>query len=182
MKKFVVHAALAAALLAGAGAAPAQSQPMKTNEVTEAAIVDALTPPAGAVAGGPRTRGFQPGMRPKINKPSSAAVLITFVTNSAELTAESRSALDVIARALRSGKLSSLNFVVEGHADPRGDADHNMELSKARAEAVVGYLVAEHGIDRQRLIPVGKGSSEPLNKAQLDAPENRRVTFVTQTN
>ena len=162
-------------------AAAAAQQPMRANEVTESAIVDALTPAADA-ASGPRTRGFQPGMRPKANKPSSAAVLITFVTNSSELTAESRSALDVIARALRSGKLSSLNFIVEGHADPRGDAEHNLELSKSRAESVVGYLVGEHGIERQRLIPVGKGSSEPLNKAQLDAPENRRVTFVTQTN
>ena len=179
--KAIVHAVLLAAGLASAGLVFAQ-QPLKANEVTESAIVDALTPPPDAAASGPRTRGFQPGLRPKANKPSSAAVLITFVTNSSELTPESRSALDVIARALRSGKLSSLNFVVEGHADPRGDADHNLDLSKLRAEAVVGYLVAEHGIERQRLIPVGKGSTEPLNKAQLDAPENRRVTFVTQTN
>ena len=77
---------------------------------------------------------------------------------------------------------ASLSFAVEGHADPRGDADTNLDLSRSRAESVVSYLVNEHGIDRQRLLPVGKGAAEPLNKARPDAPENRRVTFVTRMN
>lgn len=174
---------LLAAGLAAAGLAIAQSQPLKASEVTEAAITDALAPPPAAeAASGPRSRGFAPSLKPAKKVASSAAVLITFVTASAELTPESKSALDVVARALRGGKLQNLSFAVEGHADPRGDSDKNLELSRERAESVVAYLVNEHGIDRQRLQPVGKGASEPLNKAQLDAPENRRVTFVTRTN
>jgi OmpA-OmpF porin, OOP family len=182
------HALLLAALLAAAGGAVAQKPgPMKANEVTESAITDALAPAAAAApeaaASGPRTRGFAPSLRPPAaKKTGSAAVLITFVTDSAKLTAESQRALDTIARALRGGKLSNLNFVVEGHADPRGDADHNLDLSRSRAESVVAYLVNEHGIERQRLLPVGKGAAEPLNKDQPAAPENRRVTFITQTN
>jgi OmpA-OmpF porin, OOP family len=172
---------LAATLAVGPGALAQKTGPLKANEVTEAAITEALAPPAAAAAA-PRTRGFAPAMRPQPKKPSSAAVLITFVTDSSELTAESRSALDVIAKALNGGRLSSLQFVVEGHADPRGESEHNMELSRARAESVVSYLVAEHRIERQRLVPVGKGASEPLNKTQVDAPENRRVTFVTMAN
>jgi outer membrane protein OmpA-like peptidoglycan-associated protein len=100
---------------------------------------------------------------------------------SADLTGESKQALDVVARAMRGGRLQNLSFAVEGHADPRGDNDRNLDLSKARAESVVAYLVNEHGIDRARLAPVGKGATEPLNKAQPEAPENRRVTFVTRT-
>lgn len=174
-------------LLAAATGAVAQSQPMKTSEVTEAAIIDALAPgaatAAAAPASGPKSRGFAPSLRPGVKKPTaSAAVLITFVTASAELTPDSKAALDVVARALRGGKLANLSFAVEGHADPRGDADTNLDLSRSRAESVVAYLVNEHGIDRQRLLPVGKGAAEPLNKSQPDAPENRRVTFVTRTN
>lgn len=181
------HAMLLAALLAAAGAATAQkASPMKASEVTESAISDALAPPGTpeVAASGPRTRGFAPSLRPQAAKKSSgsAAVLITFVTDSAQLTTESQRALDTIARALRGGRLANLNFVVEGHADPRGGADHNLELSRARAESVVAYLVNEHGIDRQRLLPVGKGAAEPLNRDQPAAPENRRVTFITQTN
>ena len=48
-----------------------------------------------------------------------------------------------------------------------------------RAEAVVKYLVSKHGVLPERLQPQGKGSAEPLNKARVDAPENRRVTIVT---
>lgn len=178
---------LLAAGLAVSSLAAAQSQPLKTSEVTEAAIIDALAPGAAAAgaeaASGPRSRGFAPSLRPGAKKPSaSAAVLITFVTASADLTPDSKAALDVVARALRGGKLANLSFAVEGHADPRGDADANLDLSRSRAESVVAYLVNEHGIDRQRLLPVGKGAAEPMNKAQPDAPENRRVTFVTRTN
>ncbi len=178
---------LFAAGLAASGLAAAQSQPLKTSEVTEAAITDALAPGAAATgadaASGPRARGFAPSLRPGAKKPSaSAAVLITFVTASADLTPDSKAALDVVARALRGGKLANLSFAVEGHADPRGDADANLDLSRSRAESVVAYLVNEHGIDRQRLLPVGKGATELMNKAQPDAPENRRVTFVTRTN
>lgn len=175
------------ALATTAWAAMAQpTSPMKTSDVTEAAIIDALAPGAPAApadaASGPRTRGFAPSLKPAAKKPAgSAAVLITFVTASADLTGDSKQALDVVARALRGGRLQNLAFSVEGHADPRGDNDRNLDLSKARAESVVAYLVNEHGIDRARLSAVGKGASEPLNKAQPEAPENRRVTFVTRT-
>ncbi len=185
MKRTVITAALAATLVAAGPAlaqgVPKPGAPLKTNEVTEAAIVDALAP-AEAAASGPRSRGIAPALRPQAKKPGSAEVLITFLTDSAQLTPDSRNALDTIARALRNGKLANLNFQIQGHADPRGDADHNMDLSRERAESVVSYLVKEHGIDRARLQPVGKGASELLNKAQPDAPENRRVTFVTRTN
>jgi OmpA-OmpF porin, OOP family len=182
MKPKMAMLLFAGALALGQAALAQKSGPLKASEVTEAAITEALAPAAAAADNAPRSRGFAPAMRPQPKKPSSAAVLITFITDSSELTAESRSALDVIAKALSGGRLSNLQFVVEGHADPRGEADHNMELSRARAESVVSYLVSEHRIERQRLVPVGKGASEPLNKTQADAPENRRVTFVTMTN
>ena len=41
------------------------------------------------------------------------------------------------------------------------------------------YLVKTRGILPERLTAVGKGSSEPLNRERIDAPENRRVTIVT---
>jgi OOP family OmpA-OmpF porin len=166
---------LVALLLAGS-AASAQKSPMKATDVTESAITDALAPAPDAEA---RSRGFTPAQRPVAKKPASAAVLITFVTASSDLTAESRSALDVIAHAMAGDRLKKLNFVVEGHADQRGDADRNVELSKERAESVIAYLVDQHGIERTRLVAIGKGSTEPLNKTVVDAPENRRVTFVT---
>ena len=111
-------------------------------------------------------------------KPPSASVLITFVTDSAELAGQARSSLDVIGKALQSQQLANLKFAIEGHADPRGTSEHNLRLSQARAESVVSYLSTQHRIDRSRLRPVGKGDSELYNAQQPTAPENRRVTIA----
>lgn len=170
----------AAVLAASVPTAQAQVGPLKPAEVTVERITDALAPDAA----GPRGRGFAPANKAESGRqrPASAAVLITFVTDSSELTAESRAALDVVARAMRGDALAGKSFVVEGHADRRGGDEYNLELSRARAESVVAYLVRDHGIARERLVPVGKGSGEPLNRTRANAQENRRVTFIARPN
>lgn len=182
---------LCAAALAGsaawAGAQPAAGasapEPMlRSGDVTESALVDALAieapePPADA-----KTRGFRPAVRPPSNKPAApgkASLLITFPTDSAELTADGKAALDTVAKALQSDKLAGFGFRVEGHADPRGLADRNMKLSQMRAQAVVDYLVNVRGVLPERLAPQGKGSTELVDPSRPEAPENRRVTIVT---
>jgi outer membrane protein OmpA-like peptidoglycan-associated protein len=172
--------------MAGAGAARAADPPVLSNsEVTESSIIDALavdTPQAGSG----KTRGFKPAIPGAANTaaaprpaPGRANLLIVFDTASATLTADSRVALDTVARAMQSDALAGLTFRVEGHADARGDPDFNMRLSQARAESVVNYLVSQHGILPERLSPQGKGANEPMNTTRVDAPENRRVSIVT---
>jgi OmpA-OmpF porin, OOP family len=170
-------------MLAAAGAAlslgvAAQSPTvLKGSDITEGALIEALTPKGGTDAGvtsrSIRVTRDDPGKKPQ------ASILITFETNSANLTDSARSSVDVVAKALQADKLAGLRFNIEGHADPRGGADFNRRLSQARAESVVAYLVARHGIARERLTPVGKGDSELMNAARPDAAENRRVTITT---
>jgi outer membrane protein OmpA-like peptidoglycan-associated protein len=159
---------------------------LKGAQVTEAALVDALAiaPPEGAASGA--TRGFRPASKPgaapvKVG-PGRASLLITFATNSTELGSDTQGQIDTLARALQSDTLAGFSFRVEGHADARGEAGSNQRLSQLRAEAVMAYLTGKHGILPERLTAVGKGSSEPLNAARVDAPENRRVTIVTVRN
>ncbi|HSI57972.1 MAG TPA: OmpA family protein [Ideonella sp.] len=162
---------------------------LKGSQVTESALIDALAieGPADA-ASDAKTRGFRPAARTTSpNRPAGTAagkanLLITFPTNSADLTGETRTTLDTLARALQSDALAGFSFKVEGHADPRGDAERNKALSQSRAESVAAYLVSKHNILPERLAAVGKGSAEPLNTARPDAPENRRVTIVTNRN
>lgn len=157
---------------------------LRGKDITESALIDALTPAEPEVrtrsikilredAGGGGSKPLPPP------KPAAASLLITFETNSAELTPRARQSLDVVARALKSDKLTEFKFSIEGHADPRGGDDLNLRLSQGRAESVVNYLAEQHGIDRQRLKPVGKGTAELLNASRPDAPENRRVTIKT---
>ena len=164
-------------------AAQAQAPVLKGADVSEDALVEALIIEGPQAAGGV-TRGFKPAKGADTAKakpgPGKASLLITFPTDSAQLTAETQATLDVLARAVQSDALAGFAFKVEGHADARGDAEQNRQLSLLRAEAVVAYLISRHGILAERLQAVGKGSSEPLNTERVDAPENRRVTIVTQ--
>lgn len=185
---------LSLGLLGGAAAQaqqPAPSAPTKSDnpvlkgaQVTESALVDALTIEAPEVAASGATRGFRPaGAKAPVKAgPGKASLLITFATNSTEISGETQRVLDTLARALQSDNLAGFSFKVEGHADARGDADANQRLSQQRAESVVAYLVSKQGILPERLSAIGKGSSEPLNKDKVDAPENRRVTIVTTRN
>lgn len=189
MKRVAWMGLMAAAAFSLPGMAPAQSGPVfKSGKLDERALVEALAPPEPEI----RTRSIRvaPGAQSPYAQPrpaaqaasssGSASLLITFETNSAELTQRSKSMLDVMARALTSDRLAEFGFSVEGHADPRGSSDLNARLSQARADSVVEYLVSQHNIDRARLKPIGKGDSEPVNSTNPAAPENRRVTFRTQ--
>ena len=160
------------AMLAASGGVAAQSAvPIFRGPVTESALVNALTPE-------PRFRSIVPVPNAPPPKPAAASLLITFETNSASLTQRSKSTLDVVGRALNTDQLRDFRFRIEGHADPRGSHQHNLVLSQARAESVRDYLVSNQNVEGARLMPEGRGDREPLNRENIAAPENRRVTIV----
>lgn len=150
---------------------------LKPQDITENALIEALAPPTEL-----KTRSIRvvpdnpPAGAPTAQ--ASAALLITFETNSANLTQRAKQSLDVVGKALSSERLAPFRFAIEGHADPRGAHDANLHLSQARAESVRQYLVKSTHIENGRLDAVGKGDRELFNKANPIAPENRRVTIV----
>ena len=184
---------VALAALLATGAAQSQERVLREGQVTQQALIDALAP-AGAASGadeGVRTRSWKPGVRPAAAvagaaaaaaQPGRASILVTFVTNSSDLTADAKRALDVLAGAMKSERLASQRFTIEGHADPRGSDELNLKLSQARADSVRGYLTGSHGLAGERVNAVGKGSAALMNPSEPAAPENRRVTIVAQPN
>lgn len=151
----------------------AGEQLLQGQEITESALIEALTPaPAPIVT---RSINAAPAAAPK---PAKAALLITFETNATMLTGGAKRELDIVGRALNTNRLADFNFVIEGHADPRGSPERNRRLSEGRAAAVREYLVQNQGVRGDRLKAVGKGDREPLNAGNPAAPENRRVVFV----
>ena len=48
-----------------------------------------------------------------------------------------------------------------------------------RADSVREYLINTHGIAAERLKAEGRGDRDLLNRKVPSAPENRRVTIVT---
>ena len=81
-------------------------------------------------------------------------------------------------------KKPSLQIRISGHTDNIGDASYNQELSQARAQAVVDYLL-EKGIKTERLSASGFGQSLPIadNNTEEGRQLNRRVelTVVSAT-
>ncbi|HEY4958230.1 MAG TPA: OmpA family protein [Caldimonas sp.] len=179
----LVGAAMAASWPAIALAQASDTTLLRGRAVTEANVLDALTPAAPEEKIVTRSLRVSPDsaaaatLAPR--KKPSASLLITFETNSATLTARAKEQLDVVAAALKNDKLRDFTFNVEGHADPRGSAEGNLMLSQQRADSVRSYFVTAHGVAESRLKAIGKGDTEPLNTKDLASAENRRVTIVT---
>ena len=100
--------------------------------------------------------------------------LVTFAVGSADLQSGSTAVLDELVVILVDH--SEMSAEIGGHTDATGSEESNLEVSQARAEAVVAYLVSQ-GIASDRLTAVGYGSSEPIgdNFTAEGRAENRRI-------
>lgn len=78
--------------------------------------------------------------------------------------------------------VSSLSVQVNGHTDNIGNAAANLTLSKARAEAVKQFLMANAGSNfpAERVITRGYGDSQPVgdNATKSGQAQNRRVEVI----
>lgn len=111
----------------------------------------------------------------------SANLCATFALNSAELTAKTRALLDEMALLLRSDRQwTSSKFIIQGHADARGNPQRNRELSVARANTIRDYLVAK-GVSADRLTVQGFGAERPIAGRSPTDPMNRRVQVARRS-
>ncbi|NTV14531.1 MAG: OmpA family protein [Desulfobulbaceae bacterium] len=101
-----------------------------------------------------------------------------FDTDQAVLKPESTPTLTEIAKWLKDNPGKDV-FIV-GHTDMQGSVDHNLTLSRSRAEAVVTALAKQHGIKPERLKAEGVASFAPVsnNTAEAGRAKNRRVEMV----
>lgn len=161
---------LAALGLASATAAQAsEDQPLSANRILKSLDRDIVLdrPPAGSAgtANAPAPKPIQPHLD----------LYVQFAFNSAELLPAGRKQLDELGKALNNRSLLKWGFELAGHTDAVGGVDYNMQLSLERANAVKHYLVTRHGLNAERLVPLGFGFSRLANPAQPTAAVNRRV-------
>jgi OmpA-OmpF porin, OOP family len=102
---------------------------------------------------------------------------VYFDLNNANLQKRSSPLLDQVAAIVKSHSEIKL-LQVEGHTDNSGDAEPNLSLSQARADAVKAYLVKQ-GVEASRLKAVGFGQTKPAdsNDTPVGRENNRRVEF-----
>ena len=76
----------------------------------------------------------------------------------ARLTPASTKSLDELVGLLKENP--NVTIELSAHCDYKGNAEYNKRLSQRRAQSVVNYLIA-HGIEKERLTPVGYGKERP---------------------
>jgi outer membrane protein OmpA-like peptidoglycan-associated protein len=106
------------------------------------------------------------------NRRTVIAVLhVHFPSDREEIDDGAQAALGQLVEELRRNE--NLVVDVEGYTDMVGARDHNLELSRRRAEAVRLYLV-EQGVELSRVHAIGRG---PLADPAVPADRKRRVTI-----
>ena len=102
---------------------------------------------------------------------------VFFATNETILTTASRETLRKQAAWLR--KNSSINVVLEGHADERGTREYNLALGERRANSAKDYLMT-YGISSDRISVISYGKERPVDSGStpLSWSKNRRSVTV----
>ena len=106
---------------------------------------------------------------------------ILFDIDKSDLRPVSKTNLTELAKILN--KYPDTNILIEGHTDDTGSDDHNMTLSKDRAQSVAFYL-ATLEVKSARFSIAGYGETQPI--VTNDTPEgrqkNRRVDIAVIAN
>jgi outer membrane protein OmpA-like peptidoglycan-associated protein len=171
------------------GAVPAPSSPAPASPpapVGTAAPVAPSAPAAPALpAASPRDGEAPPAAMEKagleIDKSPEGLVLrikeLRFVADSDAILPSEFWRLDAIADALKA--LPGRTFMVAGHSAGVGKALGELDLSERRAKKVADEL-GSRGIESQRLLYRGYGSSKPLepNDSEAGRAKNRRVEII----
>ena len=102
---------------------------------------------------------------------------VFFATNETVLTTASRETLRSQAAWLR--KNSSINVVLEGHADERGTREYNLALGERRANSAKDYLMT-YGVSSDRISVISYGKERPVDAGSnpLAWSKNRRSVTV----
>ncbi|AWN17667.1 OmpA family protein [Salinisphaera sp. LB1] len=101
----------------------------------------------------------------------------SFAVNSATLNPNAQNTFNSIASVLKNYKKTAIHVV--GFTDSTGSKQHNLKLSKERADAVAQFLESR-GVNSQRVLTWARGESEPVasNATAAGRAKNRRVAIV----
>ncbi len=131
---------------------------------------------------GPAVAVEAPKEEPRVEITDDKIVIrekIQFDFDKATIRPESNDLLAEIAKVMNDNpRLKKIR--VEGHASSEGDHEHNVDLSKRRAKAVLDHLVKKGKVDKKRLESEGYGPDRPIdsNDTESGREANRRVEFT----
>jgi outer membrane protein OmpA-like peptidoglycan-associated protein len=106
---------------------------------------------------------------------------LLFDVDKSDLKQASRDNLTNLAVILN--KYPDTNILLEGHTDATGTSEHNMELSRRRAQSVANYLAGQQVME-PRFTIMGYGEDQPIadNETVAGRAQNRRVEVAIYAN
>lgn len=103
---------------------------------------------------------------------------IEFDTSQATITPAGQATLGLAVEFFEAN--AGVDATIEGHTDTDGSEEFNQELSQARADSVLAFLV-DAGLDASRFTAVGFGEAQPIIVDGVEDMEaSRRIEFVVQ--
>jgi outer membrane protein OmpA-like peptidoglycan-associated protein len=109
----------------------------------------------------------------------AVSFLLYFLSDSAKLTAESKSLIPEVLSLVNKREFYEISII--GHTDTTGNDEYNMRLSSGRAEAVRDILIS-HGIRPGQIELRYHGKRDPIVPTgdNVREPRNRRVEVVVK--
>ncbi|MGH7495975.1 MAG: OmpA family protein [bacterium] len=106
---------------------------------------------------------------------------ILFDVNKAELKQVSKDNISKLAAILN--KYPDTAILLEGHTDATGSDEHNLELSRLRAQSVSNFL-SSLSVSPTRFTIMGYGEGQPIanNETESGRTSNRRVEIGVMAN
>jgi peptidoglycan-associated lipoprotein len=100
-----------------------------------------------------------------------------FDFDSTQLAGNDRDILSQVGRCFTTGPLHGRALGLTGRADPRGEAEYNMNLGEARATSVRTYL-ANLGVDGNKMSETSRGALDAIGHDEDTWRKDRRVDIT----
>jgi len=106
--------------------------------------------------------------------PQTAILKVSFASAKAIILPKTFPEIETFAKFLQENK--AYQVLIYGYTDNSGSTNHNIELSRHRAKAVMNALI-DYGIKLTRLTAIGMGSKNPIadNTTPEGRAKNRRI-------
>jgi OOP family OmpA-OmpF porin len=124
----------------------------------------------------------RPPMAPELNKLPQFVAEIQFDEDASVVRPDSYRTLGRIADTLYDPSLLGYKFLIVGHTASGGRRDFNLTLSQRRADVIRDVLINTFKVSPKRLLAIGLGEEQLLDRAKPGAPANNRVQVITVGN
>ncbi len=121
----------------------------------------------------------RPPAVPQLSRLPQLVADIQFDEDAAVVRPESYRVLGRIADTLYHPSLLGYKFLIVGHVPSTGRRDHNLTLSQRRADVVRDVLVNTFKLSSKRLLSIGLGEEQLLDRTRPTSPVNAQFHLMT---